>query len=210
MRAQFIPMRLPNPTHRSPKPQQQENKGASEPVMRRDGGGGAKGTAGSRRCANHQEVYPTSALCALVEAGDVQALNKAIQEDEGCVRVARSGMCCCRSSCPPSRGTHNAREHSATTAPSGPWRRTLLHVASETGQAQCAQLLLSKGARVAAVSRHVHSRTPVALNFTSSCLLNAQADSEGTAALHLAAALGHDQVVHLLLLHKADVFMLDG
>jgi ankyrin repeat protein len=35
-------------------------------------------------------------------------------------------------------------------------------------------------------------------------------DMEGTTALHLAAARGHDPIVHLLLLHNADVFVLDG
>jgi len=35
-------------------------------------------------------------------------------------------------------------------------------------------------------------------------------NTNGSTALHLAAERGHDPVVHLLLLHNADVFILDG
>ncbi len=37
-----------------------------------------------------------------------------------------------------------------------------------------------------------------------------QMNTNGSTALHLAAERGHDPVVHLLLLHNADVFILDG
>lgn len=99
--------------------------------------------------------------------------------------------------------------HSAVNAPLGPWARTLLMEASVAGQAPCAAHLLSQGAQVNKVKG---AWVPCVWDTQTRLLTirRRQVDADGSTALHLASAAGHDPVVHILLYYNADVFLLDG
>lgn len=121
---------------------QQSNGRAMRLVGGRDGGNSGGGS-------------PPSALCGVIQAGDLPALKRAIAADDRW--VGRQGRCVtslftpCFSLLNLMIMRAHAHTYSAVNAPQGPLARTLLMEASVAGQAPCAALLLSQGAQVAKV-----------------------------------------------------------
>lgn len=180
---------------------------------------------GGRDGRHHQQkgkgggggLLPPSALLPVIQAGDTQALKRAIAGDD---RWARQPVACLTTLClSDPHPLHQQRRQ----RPAGP----LGAHAPDGGQCGGPGALRGPAPLAGGAGRQGKREEGASGAYVRACVCvrldrrvyqstiiptqrRRQLDADGSTALHLAAAGGHDPVVHILLYHDADVFILDG